>query len=88
MFESVAEFSAGQGGRERVVADGDVLLDVVGRDGALGNGAYHEHDGIFTVVSCRDQFGGMDDLKELALKHFLKKYLNITSHVNNSFNRH
>ena len=52
LFKSVTQLGAGQSCREGVVADGNVLLSVVGLDHALGNGADHNTDG---VVGGRDK---------------------------------
>ena len=52
LFKSVTQLGACQGRREWVVADGNVLLSVVGLDHALGDGADHNTDG---VVSGRDE---------------------------------
>ena len=46
LFKSVTQFGAGQSCREGVVADGNVLLGVVGLDHALGNGPDHNADGL------------------------------------------
>ena len=46
LFKGVTQLGAGESGRERIVADGNVLLGVVGLDHALGNGPDHDADGL------------------------------------------
>ena len=46
LFKGVTQLRAGESGRERIVADGNVLLGVVGLDHALGNGPDHNADGL------------------------------------------
>lgn len=47
-LKGCGELGAGEGSRERVVADGHRLLHILHADLAMGKGPYHEHNGLAT----------------------------------------